>query len=63
MQGRPPGYFEIFHQYPIFLYALSDLSVFVKQTDDADFMLLSSCSDHPFKDPFSASLVKLSNSK
>jgi hypothetical protein len=63
IQGRHPGYAELFHRHPIFLYAMSDVSVFMKQTNNTDFMFLSGSSDNPFKDLFSATLIKLSNYK
>jgi hypothetical protein len=42
---------------------MSDASVFMKQTNDADIMFLSGSSDNPFKDLLSAALIKLSNDK
>jgi hypothetical protein len=42
---------------------MSDASVFMKQTNDADVMFLSGSADNPFKDLFSATLIKLSNDK
>jgi hypothetical protein len=42
---------------------MSDVSVFMKQTNNPDFMFLSGSSDNPLKDLFSATLIKLSNYK
>jgi hypothetical protein len=63
MQGRKTGYAELFDRYPIFLYALSDASVFMKQTNDTDVMFPSGSSNDSFKDLLSATLIKLSNDK
>ena len=63
MQSRKTGYAELFDRHPIFLYALSDAAVFMKQTNDTDVMFLSGSSNDSFKDLLSATLIKLSNDK